>query len=185
MYAEGFDEEYKNDDIYDNKRRERQERPVFQREELLPREIEKIVEVREKIATPKWPDLEIKPLKTLGGKAIGNLFDRVDFLKNRIDETEANLKLRKTLHMEMLKEIDVDIKDKQEIEAHLSDLNEKRNFKLDISMLRREKRQEAVQFWRDILELTNELKELKEEFRMETRVLDIFQNLKGVKNDGS
>ena len=180
MYVDEFDEEYRDDELYEFKKKDRPVRPVFLREDLEPREIEKKVMVKQKVATPKWPEAEIQPLKTLGSKAIGNLFDRVDFLKERIDETRENLKIRKKLHEEIIKDIEADIKEKKAIETHISDMDEKRNFKLDISILMREKRQEAVQFWRDILELNTELKELLEEHRLETKILGIFKDLKGV-----
>ena len=180
MYINDFDEEYKDDEIYQLKKKESQIRPVFQTEDLEPREITREVKIKQKQATPKWPEEEIQPLKTLGANAIGSLFDRVDFLEARIKETKDNVNLRRKIHEEITKEIEIDIKDKREIEGHLTDWDEKRNFKLDISILRREKRQESVQFWRDMVELNNELKELIEQHRMETKILGIFKNLRGV-----
>lgn len=185
MYVDDFDEEYRDDEIYQMKKREGSVRPVFQEIELEPREITKEVTIKQRQAVPKWPEEEIQPLKTLGANAIGSLFDRVDFLEARIKETKDNLDLRRKIHNEITKEIDTDIEDKREIEIHLTDWDEKRNFKLDISILRREKRQENVQFWRDMVELNNELKELIENHRMETKILGIFKNLRGVEDVGS
>jgi hypothetical protein len=141
---------------------------------------EKII-LESRQAMPRMEEEEIQSLKRLTPQVMGNLFDRVDFLRQRIDETKEAVEIRKRLHKEVIEEIDTDIKEKQEIEGRLADINEKRNFKLDISILRKEKRHEMLQFWRDILELRTELRELLEEYKTEGRIAGIFKDIDGGK----
>lgn len=121
---------------------------------------------------------ELEPLKKVSPNIIGNLFDRVEFLKIRINETNSALDTRKRLHTEMIQEIDNDINDKKAMLAGLSDVDDIRDFKLDISSLRMEKRRENVQFWRDLVELNTELRELMEQFQTESKIADLFRELK-------
>jgi hypothetical protein len=120
---------------------------------------------------------ELEPLRQVSPKIIGNLFDRVEFLRLRIEETKNSLDTRKRLHDELLAEIDLDVRDKQSTLAGLSEVDDVRDFKLDISTLRMEKRKECVQFWRDVLELTTELRELLEQFETETKIANLFKDL--------
>lgn len=122
---------------------------------------------------------EIEPLKIASPKIMGSLFDRVDFIRARVTEIQDSIRLREEMHKSMISEIDTDIAEKQQIEVSLVDMDEKRNFKLDISLLRREKRQEGVQFWRDMVELKAELRELLEQLETETKIVGIFKDLKG------
>lgn len=174
------------DDIYElrNKQFKEFKKKLFLKDEIStivkhqhPEKV--IVETREFI--PRIEDEEIKPLRKVTSKVIGSLFDRIDFLRQRIEETKEAIEMRKRLHKEVIKEIDEDIKEKQEIEARLADINEKRNFKLDISILRKEKRHENIQFWRDILELRTELRELLEEYKTEVKIANIFSSIYGEK----
>ncbi len=119
----------------------------------------------------------LEPLKRVSPKVIGNLFDRVEFLKQRMVEIKNALDHRKTLHNDLIREIDEDIKDKQEILGRLSDIDDIRDFKLDISTLKMEKRRENVQYWRDVLELSTELRELLEEHQMESKIASLFKEL--------
>lgn len=121
---------------------------------------------------------ELEPLKQVGPKVIGNLFDRVDFLKTRITEVQSSIDTRKKLHEDLIKEVDTDINDKKAILAGLSDVDDIRDFKLDISTLRMEKRRESVLFWRDMVQLTTEIRELMEEFQTESKIADLFNELK-------
>jgi hypothetical protein len=57
------------------------------------------------------------------------------------------------------------------------DMTDKRNFKMDISALRKEGRNETVRFWKDILELKTELQELLEQYKTETKIVDIFKEI--------
>ena len=123
-------------------------------------------------------ETELEPLRKVSPKVIGSLFDRVDFLRTRIAEIQSALDTRKLLHNELIKEIDVDIGDKQRMVAGLSDIDDIRDFKLDISTLRMEKRRENVQFWRDLVQLTTELRELMEEYQTESKIANLFRELK-------
>jgi len=48
---------------------------------------------------------------------------------------------------------------------------------MDISALRKEGRAETVRFWKDMLELKTELQELMEQFKTETKIVDIFKDI--------
>jgi len=140
----------------------------------------KIIErkIRAKVAMPRMELDTIKPLQRISPQIIGNLFDRVKFLEDRINEINDILKIREDLHNDMIKEIDVDIKEKEEMASRVADIDEKRNFQLDISILRKEKRHEGVQFWKDITELKSELRELTEKHEAETKITNLFEDLK-------
>jgi len=120
---------------------------------------------------------ELEPLRKVSPKVIGNLFDRVEFLKQRLTETRAGLDTRKVLHKDLVAEINADIKDKNEMLGRLTDVDDIRDFKLDISTLRMERRRENVQFWRDIMDLTMEIRELIEEYQMESKIANLFKGL--------
>lgn len=118
----------------------------------------------------------IKPLKLISADVIGGIFDRVIFLGRRIEELRVNIQLRHSIHGDILVEIEKDIDDRMQFLLAITDPNEKRNLKLDISVLRKERRNESVQFWRDLVELNTELKKLEEEFEIETKIASIFQD---------
>lgn len=141
---------------------------------------EKVKEVRVKTreSLPKQSLESPESLKIGASKVIGNLFDRVKFLEQRINELNDALKLRKELHSGIITEVDTEIADKSKILTGLSDIDDIRDFKLDISNLRAEKRRESVQFWRDIVELNTQLRELLEEHQMESKISDMFKDLK-------
>lgn len=120
---------------------------------------------------------ELEPLRKVSPKVIGNLFDRVEFLKLRLTETRAALETRKVLHKDLVTEIEADIKDKHEMLGRLTDVDDIRDFKLDISTLRMERRRENVQFWRDIMDLTMEIREFIEEYQMESKIANLFKDL--------
>ena len=84
---------------------------------------------------------------------------------------------RGVLHDDFIKEIDADIREKEEMANHITDLDERRNFKLDISILRKERRNENIQFWKDILELKTELRELSEKIQTEEKILSAFRKI--------
>jgi len=107
-------------------------------------------------------------------KVIGSLFDRVRFLETRINEIEESISIRKTLHQQIVSEIESEIEEKERLADSLSDVNERRNLKLDVSVLRKEKRHELVQFWKDITELNLELMQLKEEHETEKKIAELF-----------
>ena len=142
--------------------------------ERPPRE----VKVERKTIHRMLKEDELKPLRKVGPKVIGGLFDRVEFLKQRITETRVALETRKRLHEDLIKEIEADIEDKRQVLVKLSDVDDIRDFKLDISTLRMERRRENVLFWRDVLQLTTELRELMEEYNTESKIANLFRELK-------
>ncbi|HLD39392.1 MAG TPA: hypothetical protein VJB05_03710 [archaeon] len=124
-------------------------------------------------------DDKIKPLRLMSEEVIGGIFNRVIFLKKRIEELNANILLRNKVHDSILVEIEKDIEDRMMFLQAISDINEKRNLKLDISVLRKERRNESVQFWRDLVELSTEMRKLEEEYEIETKIAEIFNNGNG------
>ena len=131
---------------------------------------------------PRLEDEKIDTLKLVSSEVVGTLFDRVKFLEERINEIDKNIALRSRLHDDIINEVDIDIKEKESLMTMVSDLNEKRNFKVDISVLRKEKRHEAVQFWKDVLELRSELRELQEQYQVESKIAALFKDMN--KEDG-
>lgn len=140
-----------------------------------PREIIKEIKVSSRQAIPRFEEDNLEPLKRVSPQIIGGLFDRVRFLEERIAELKDSIDIRTRLHDDMVAEINADIAEKSEIESRLSDMDEKRNFKLDISLLRKEKRSENMRFWKDILELKTELRELQESFQTEAKIAGLFR----------
>ena len=91
--------------------------------------------------------------------------------------------IRATIHEQIAAEIEKDIEDRMQFLLAISDINERRNLKLDISVLRKERRGENVQYWRDLVELNTELRKLEEEFEIETKIAGIFKNFEGEKGE--
>ncbi len=171
-------DKYKDDKYVDNDiDKETVFRP-FQDEVVEEKEVEKIRFV-EKQAIPKLDGEEFEPIKRTGAEVTGNLFDRVRFLGERIDETKDAMQLREGIHNDIINDIDADIEEKNRIESQISNMDEKRNIKMDISILRREKRNEKVRFWKDIFELRTELRELLENHQTESKIVAIFDDLGG------
>ncbi|MBI4182203.1 MAG: hypothetical protein HY520_04525 [Candidatus Aenigmarchaeota archaeon] len=176
--------EYKQTDIeelyelpeFEQRSPKKEERP--EREERVVREV-----VIHKQATPRLDDQPFSTLQLLGPEVIGSLFDRVRFLGERIKELSEAVKLRDKIHQEMMADIDVDIKEKTVMESRLADVNEKRNFKMDISMLRKEKRRENVEFWKDLVEVREQLRENLELYQTEKKILAIFKDLGGTEGE--
>jgi hypothetical protein len=141
--------------------------------------IEKEKKVVSRIASAGPEDLEISPLERDTPMIVGSIFDRVKFLKERIDEAGKSIELRKKIHEEMVADMKADIKDKEEIAGRMTDMTDKRNFRLDISSLRKEMRNETVRFWKDLLELRTELSELLEMYETESKIVGIFKGMDG------
>ena len=144
-------------------------------------EIEKVKKVFSRTATPALMEDDIEPLERETPVIVGSLFDRIVFLRERIDEINRMMELRKGIHEKMTGEIEADVKEKESIEKRMTDMTDKRNFKMDISALRKECRTETVRFWKDMLELKSELQELLEQYKTESKIVDIF---KGIEKDG-
>ncbi len=186
MAYETRKEDYKEkrfDERYDLMERELEELAkgikTKQETEIINRVLTEELHVPRLQALPRMSEEPIKPLKRSTPEIFGTLFDKIDFLRERITETKGMLDARKQLHADVIAEVDRDIAEKSEIESRLADINEKRNFKLDISILRKEKRAESLQFWRDVLELRTELREILEQYSMERKISNIFSELRG------
>ncbi len=145
--------------------------------EITKDEIEKVKKVFSRTATPALLEDDVEPLDRETPKIVGSLFDRMAFLKERIDEINKMMELRKGIHGEMTSEIEADVKEKEQIEKRMTDMTDKRNFKMDISALRKEGRTETVRFWKDMLELKTELQELLEQYKTEAKIVDIFKGI--------
>lgn len=128
---------------------------------------------------PRVEEDRIKPLRLISSEVIGGIFDRVNFLQKRIDELKENVRIRAVIHDQISVEIEKDIEDRMQFLLAISDINERRNLKLDISVLRKERRGEAVQYWRDLVELNTELRKLEEEHEIETKIAGIFAEKAG------
>lgn len=122
---------------------------------------------------------DLKPLELLGTNVVGNLFDRVNFLMQRISETEQAAKERKLLNERFNQEIENDILEMEKVLSTISDREMLREFKLNITLLRMEKRKENTSFWKDTLLLRNQLQELKEQFEIESKISNMFNSLSG------
>lgn len=179
------DEKYTKDDKYvsDDIDKETVFRG-FREEEPKEERVEKIM-VPHMQALPRLDDEIIEPLERKGKPIVsGSLFDRVRFLKERIDETKKAIELRENIHNEIRDDIDSDIEEKTKMEDQLTNMDEKRNVKMDISILRREKRSENVRFWKDLLELRIELRELLEDHQTESKIVNIFEDIENEDKEG-
>jgi len=161
------EEEYISDDI------DRLKSMPIEEQESKTKIVKEIVTKR--VAQPRLEDEEIKPLQRKKPAIFGTLFDRVEFMRQRIAEIREAMEERKRLHEEMIKDIDADISEKRSMVNMISDIEEKRNFKLDISILRKEKRTENINFWKDMTELRSELREILEAYETEKRIQDMFK----------
>ena len=169
-----LEEEYYEDMLRKRKREEgisRAEKPEYEKEEA-----ERVL-VRKREAMPKLENEKIQVLDLKTPEIIGSLFDRVKFLRERVAELEDCVKLREQVHREIGEDINLDKKDKEDMARRVADINEKRNLMLDISVLRREKRLEDVQFWRDMVELKHELREMLEQYQTELKIVQIFEGM--------
>ena len=150
-----------------------------------PRErVEKVI-VKRVEAMPRLEDEDIEKLRILSPQIIGSLFDRVRFLKERIEESQNTMKMRTDIHNDMMREINEDIQERQSMLAKAMNIDEQRSIKLDISVLRKEKRKEVVQLWRDMFDLRTELKELLEQFQNEEKLADLFKDIKTNEDESS
>lgn len=116
----------------------------------------------------------IEPLKFVSEQVVGDLFDRVEFLKHRIEELNAALSDRILLNKKFIEDVNSDIDEKQRMLQATSDREEIRELKLDITLLKMEKRREMNSFWKDTLELRKEIQRLSEEFRIESKIANLF-----------
>lgn len=122
---------------------------------------------------------EITPLRMIGSGVMGGLFDRVRFLKERISETVTFMDDRKRMNELFNKDSDEDIAEMERILPGIADREELREFKINLNLLKMEKRKENNLFWRDMLALKIQLRELKEQFEVESKIADLFGDLSG------
>ena len=171
--AKDTDEEYE----MEKKRQSRlsPSRPIFEEEEQPTREIVREVRVKTRQAMPHFGEDDLEPLKRSAPEVVGSLFDRVRFLGERIEEVKKSMQLREELHKDMVEEIEADMQEKNSMVGRAIDIDEKRNLKLDISLLRKEKRNENMRFWKDIMELKTELRELQEAHQNEVKIAGLFR----------
>jgi|GEM_PF-1930950 len=118
-----------------------------------------------------------KPLEIIGSDVVGGLFDRKRFLAERIKETETFVQERRLMHENFNKDISVDIADLEKIIPTISDREELREFKINLNLMKMEKRKEGDLFWRDMVTLRSQLRELKEQFEMESKISKLFSDL--------
>jgi hypothetical protein len=157
--------------------RDRDERPIFT-EDAPEEEREKIREVvKVRQAMPRDDEQPVESLEFRKPEVFGSLFDRVTFLKERIEETSETIKTRGKIHNDMVNEINEDIAEREGMESRAMDLDEKRNIRLDISLLRKEKRNENVRFWKDLTELRVEFREVLEKYQTEKNILEVFKGI--------
>lgn len=120
---------------------------------------------------------DITSLKTIGSDVVGNLFDRVKFLKERIEETNSFIEERKLMNEQFNRDINDDIADMKKILPNIADREELREFKINLNLLKMEKRKENNLFWRDMVSLRNQLRELSEQFEVESKISKLFSDL--------
>lgn len=158
-----------------------------QRRDELDYELERVRE-KQVLVRDTMPGADAQGMSTLriaSGAVIGTIFDRVRFLQQRITELENSIALRHQINAQIVAEIDEDIADKDHMVSVLSDSHERRNLKLDISVLRKEKRHELVQFWKDVTELSIELRQRMEEHETEQKIASLFAGTLGGAGTGS
>ena len=164
------------EDIY--KIEDRFERPVFEEEKPREERKERLIHEVARRALPRMEEDKLKTLNRKPSEVIGTIFDKVKFLGDRVTELESMINDRVEIHKGIISDIDEDIAITNDMAGHSMDLDERRNLKLDMSILRKEKRHESVQFWHDIVELRTELREMVEKFQMESQIGDLFNDLK-------
>jgi hypothetical protein len=168
------------DNSQEYKMPEKDDNTFFAKRDFQPiiKEVVKEVRVVKKQAIPKMDDEPLMPLKKITPNIVGSIFERVRFLEERIAEVRDAMALREKLHNDILNGIDEDIKEKNSMVLNLSDVDERRNLKMDISLLMKEKRREEIEFWRDVYTLRSELRELTEDYQTEKKISNIFSDLK-------
>ena len=122
---------------------------------------------------------DVEPLKTFSTLVVGDIFDRVESLRQRILEIRAALDERRSINRKISHDIQEEIEEMDAMLAGVADMDKKREFKMHVTLLQMERRREHTNFWRDITQLTQELQELEEQYRMELKMSKLFNELKG------
>lgn len=141
------------------------------KQELISPVLKKIV-AGEHRTTPK-------PLKDIGINVAGDIFDRTRFLKERIEETQSFIQQRESMHAKVNADIEKEIKEFETMIASISDREELREFKVNLNLLKMEQRRENDSYWRDRMVLMQQLRELKEQFHLESKISGLFSELEG------
>lgn len=152
-------------------------RPLQEQEEEEEREIPDTITITQRETVPREDITEINLLKCKGPEIIGNLFDKVQFLEDRINELTSATELRKKINVEIIKDIEEDIRDKETFATQCTDFDDLRSIKLHISMLKQQKRKELIQHFHDTVELSTELQALKEEHQTEKKITSLFEDI--------
>ncbi|MBI5073477.1 hypothetical protein HZA99_06695 [Candidatus Woesearchaeota archaeon] len=149
--------------------------PKEEREEVRERKAS-VTEIRKAIVRERTRD--IQPLQFMGTEIVGDLFDRVEFLKERMEEMNQNIISRQELNGQLVADINFDIQKKYELLNKLSNKEDIRELQLDISLLKMERRKENTLFWRDVVALKKELRDLIEQYKIESKIARIFGDAK-------
>ena len=159
---------------------EREVSSGFRRQELYDereRIVREVVTKQEK----RWQKIKeerLRSLRLLGSELIGNIFERVRFLETRVGDIENAVQARQLINKKSIAEITQDIDKKESEIKTLSDPERIRDLQLDLTNLKMERRRETLLFWKDNLELQRELHQLKEQLAIESKVADLFEELR-------
>ena len=100
--------------------------------------------------------------------------DKLQFLKECIEQVEAQLRERQKQKQEFISELEQKLCEVQTSIYHLDQLGHVRNNEMsrrrvnldkEIKNLEREIRQQELEYWRDVVELQKEHRQLKKEYR--------------------
>ncbi len=152
-------------------------RPLREEEEEKEENIPDRITITQRETVPREDITEINLLKCKGPEIIGSLFDKVQFLEERITELTNATELRKKINIEIIKDIEEDIRDKETFATQCTDFDDLRSIKLHISMLKQQKRKELIQHFHDTIELSTELQALKEEHQTEKKITSLFDDI--------
>lgn len=150
------------------------EKSYIQKEERVEVKERKasVTEIRKALERDRTRDIE--PLQFRGAKILGDLFDRVEFLKERMEEMNQSILSRQSLNRQIISDIDFDIQKKYELLNKVSSNEDLRELQLDVSLLKMEKRKENTLFWRDLVTLKKELRDVIEEHKIESKIASMF-----------
>lgn len=143
------------------------ERPIIKKEIIQKQRI-----------VHKLDQKKLESLRLLASELVGNILERANFLNIRISEIDDGLNKREKIHTDSIREIESDIDEKIKILASASNKEDVRELQMDITTLKMEKRRENLGFWRDVLQLKRDLRELVEQYEIEMKIANLFKDLK-------
>lgn len=162
-----------------NEKEEEEEYKIKRVDNTKKIEVEKIVEKEKVKSIPRvffGSEEETIDFESIGSKIIGNIFDRVRFLKERIKELHEAIEERKLINKRFNEEVEREIAELERILPTISNKDELREFKLNLMMLRMEKRKENTNFWKDLVSLKKQLREIIEEYEIESKISRILSD---------